>query len=63
MLLLAGCPVQAIQDVAGITRLQRRLLATLRDCWPAAAAAQFAPGSPARQALEAAAVEMSSHFW
>ncbi|PRW61087.1 hypothetical protein C2E21_0662 [Chlorella sorokiniana] len=55
--------VEAVEDVAGITRLQRRLLGTVRDCWPAAAAAHFVPGSPARQALEAAAVEMSSYFW
>ena len=49
--------------MAGILRMQRSLLANLQACWPTAAAAGFAPGSPARQALEEAAVEMSSHFW
>ncbi len=61
--ILTFWPTQAVQDVASIQRLQRRLLGTVRDCWPAAAAAQFAPGSPARQALEEAAVEMSTFFW
>lgn len=49
--------------MAGILRLQRRLLGAVRDRWPAAAADQLAPGSASRAALEAAALEMSAYFW